>query len=192
MKTTILAAMSLTAVICLAHAGMAHAELAVWQVESNPPGTDHGNEWLTVVNTGGYDVFIGYDIRTTHGSTTHQTIPALGLDECEYYRIDFERQSLDNTRDTILLLRHDSVVSETPVIVDIKNDGNFWVNPDVACDDPQDGTAAGNGPLTEQEKDALINDLDRENGELKSAIESLRALLSDALDVIHGLFGASR
>ena len=189
MKLALCAAMSLAAVC-----GLAHAELTIWQVENNPPGADSGSEWLTIINTGEYGVFAGYDIRTTHGITIHHTVPALALDACEYHKTTFERQSLDNVNDTILLLRHDLTVYETPVIIDTVNDDRFWVNTDVAaaCDDPREGTVAGNGPLTESAKDTLIRDLDRENHMLKAAVEYLQAVLSDALNMINGLLGTGR
>ena len=189
MKLALCAAMSLAAAC-----GLAHAELTIWQVENNPPGADSGSEWLTIINTGEYGVFAGYDIRTTHGYTIHHAVPALALDACEYHKITFERQSLDNVNDTILLLRHDLAVYETPVIMDTVNDDRFWVNPDVAaaCDDPREGTVAGNGPLTESAKDTLIRDLDRENHMLKVAVEYLQAVLSDALNMINGLLGTGR
>lgn len=122
--------------------GLAHAELAIWQVENNPPGTDSGNEWLTLINTGEYDTFDGYGIQTTHGRIASYAVPSMTLGMCEYHKITFPKQTVDNEDDTVKLLKDGLTIYETPTIKDTKNDDRFWTNPNVAaiCGDTQAGT----------------------------------------------------
>lgn len=112
----------------------AHAELTIWQVENNPPGTDSGNEWLTLINIGSADTFDGYDIRTTHGRIASYTVPSITLDTCESHKITFPKQAIDNKDDTVILHKDGTIIYETPVIKDTKNNDSFWTNPDVMCE----------------------------------------------------------
>ena len=165
-------------------AGLAHAELTIWQVENNPPGTDAGSEWLTLINTGGHDTFRGYEIETTHGRTASHAVPAMSLGACEHHRITFPGQTVDNRDDTVRLLRNGIVVYETPVITDTDNDGRFWTNPNVAyaCGGHREGGGVGHGTPAGAEKDRIIMGLEAENAALKAAAEKDRRIMELELE----------
>lgn len=183
---TIRAALALTLALAVGVVGLsqAHAEMTIYQVENNPAGTDSGNEWLTLINTGERDTFDGYGIQTTHGRIASYEVPAITLDTCEYHRITFPKQTVDNEDDTVKLLKDGATIYETPVIKDTRNNDRFWTNPDVAaiCDDPQASAATEteDQPPTEAELEQRIEELEAE-------IERLRQMIQDILDILNAL-----
>ena len=187
MKFVLYAAISLAVM----GAGLAHAEMTIWQVENNPPGADSGNEWMTLINTGEQDTFSGYGIKTTNGRIASYAIPTITLDMCEYHKITFAKQTVDNTDDTVKLLKDGITIYETPVIKDTKNDDRFWANPNVTaiCDNPWVDTTAEtvHEPSTEMTKDQRIEELEMENARLKAVIELLQSKIYDILDILNDL-----
>lgn len=188
-KIALKLAMFTAVFLAMMSAGLAHAELTIWQVENNPPGTDAGNEWLTLINTGEYGTFTGYELKTTNGRIATHAVPTITLDTCEYHLITFRGQAIDNRDDTVRLLMDGVNVYETPVIKDTRNDDRFWTNPDVAalCGVPRESGSAGHEPLTEAEKDQRIRELEAENARLKAAIRLLHEAISDILAMLNGL-----
>ena len=169
MTLTLFAAVSLAVM----SAGLAHAELTIWQVENNPLGTDAGHEWLTLINTGPHGTFSGYSLETTHGRTASHVVPTIYLGACEHYRITFPGQAVDNRDDTVRLLRNGIVIYETPVIEDTHNDGRFWKNPGVAyaCGGQREDGSVVHGQPADIEKDLRIMELEAENAVLKAEAE---------------------
>ena len=165
--------------------GMAHAELTIWQVENNPPGTDSGNEWLTLINTGENGTFDGYGIQTTHGRIASYTVPSIALDVCEYHKITFPRQAIDNEDDTVKLLKNGTTIYETPVIKDTKNNDRFWTNPDVEaiCGTPSADTVTTHQPSTEESLEQRVAELEAEVALLRQMIQDILTILEDLLNM---------
>lgn len=174
------------AVVGAVGSSQAHAEMTIWQVETNPPGTDSGNEWLTLINTGEQDTFSDYGIRTTNGRIASYPIPTISLDTCEYSRIIFPRQAVDNEDDTVKLLKDGATIYETPTINDTKNDDRFWTNPDVAaaCGDPRAGTMPEivPEPPTETTLEERVERLESEVSLLQRLIQNILNMLGDLLN----------
>ena len=108
----------------------AYADLIIWQVEANPKGTDSGNEWLTVLNTGSQETLSDYLVKSTHGRIATKSIPNITLNNCEYYKVTFSKQAIDNRDELMKLINGGKTIYETPVLKDIKNSDSFWTNPD--------------------------------------------------------------
>lgn len=182
-----LASITTLAVVLAAGAGQAHAEMTIWQVENNPPGSDSGNEWLTLINTGERDTFDGYKLQTTNGRIAHHTVPAMDLDTCESYRATFPKQAIDNEDDSVKLLKDGTTIYETPTIKDTKNDEYFWTNPDVAaiCGD----APAGSAPDTARQP-AADPALEERIAALEAEVSLLHQLIQSIMDMLEGLLGA--
>ena len=108
----------------------AFADLIIWQVEANPKGTDSGNEWVTVLNTGSKEILNDYLVKSTHGRIATKSIPNITLNNCEYYKVTFSSQAIDNRDETMTLIKSGKIIYETPVLKDTKNSDSFWTNPD--------------------------------------------------------------
>ena len=201
-------ALSVAATMLVLGVGLAHADLTIWQVENNPPGPDSGNEWLTLINTGESDTFTGYILKTTHGRLATYEVPAITLDRCEYHRITFSIQTIDNEDDSVRLIKDGVAVYGTPVIKDTRDSARFWVNHYVAalCGDPQEaGSTKTDPPETveepaeppepadppaeppEQTKDQRIAELEAENAKLRSTIQLLESKIQEILDLLRAL-----
>ena len=143
---------------------------------------------MTTVNTGENGTFDGYAIQTTNGRIAGHAVPVIYLDACLYHKIKFAGQSIDNSDDTVKLLKNGTTIYQTPVINDTGDDGRFCVNLDMAavCDSLRD---VGHEPMTEAEKDRRIRKLKAENAELKAAISVLQEALADILNILNGLLG---
>ena len=201
--------LAICAVIMLAiGVGSAHAELTIYQVENNPPGTGSGNEWLTLINTGPADTFSGYEIRTTHGRIGYHEVPTIMLNECEYYKITFRIQTIDNRDDAVQLLKGGAVIYETPVIKDTANNARFWTNQNVTdtCASPVTGeqepvevtVVPSNVTTTDQgivelemlslnvtTTDQRIAELEAENARLRAIIVDLQTKIQGIIDILN-------
>lgn len=182
------ASITALAMALAAGAGSAHAEMTIWQVENNPLGSDSGNEWLTLINTGDRHTFDGYKLQTTNGRIAHHTVPSIDLDTCESYRVTFPKQAIDNEDDSVKLLKDGTAIYETPIIKDTKNDEYFWTNPDVAaiCGD----APAGSEPDTVRQS-AADTALEERIAALEAEVSLLHQLIEHIMDMLEGLLGAS-
>lgn len=204
---------ALLTILLVTGLGQAHAELAIYQVENNPPGIDSSNEWLTLINLGESDTFNGYGIKTTHGRIANYPIPSITLDTCEYHKMTFPRQAIDNENDTVKLRKHGTTIYETPIIKDTKNNDRFWTNPDVAaiCDEPYTAPAetireydsgSPNEMTLEQriqileeradEMDTIIGVLSESVALLWAEIEAMTSIIMTIQETIDALFDGMR
>ncbi len=176
------------ALVLVAELDQAHAELAIWQVENNPPGIDRGNEWLTLINLGESDTFNGYGIQTTHGRIASHMVPTITLDTCEYHKMIFPRQTIDNEDDTVILHKNETTIYETPIIKDTKNNDRFWTNPNVAaiCDEPSKPAETTHEPdsstsetTLEQRVQALEERADRTDVTVNALTDSITLLWTE-------------
>ena len=182
------AALALVLAVGVVGINQAHAELTIWQVENNPPGTDSGNEWLTLINTGSSDTFGGYGLKTTNGRIASYDVPTINLDTCEHYRFTFPKQAVDNKNDSVKLLKDGLTVYETPIIKDTKNDSYFWTNPDVAavCGDAPAGAAPDPA-----HQPSTVASLEQRIAELEAEISLLHQMIQNILDMLNGLLGTN-
>lgn len=99
------------------------------EVEANPPGTDAGNEWLTLYNPASSEVDIGgWTIQTTHGRTNSFVIPSgTMIGACGEHTIRFPNQFLDNENESVILFdSRGNKINQTPLLTDTKNDQQTW------------------------------------------------------------------
>ena len=173
------------ALVLVAGLDQAHAELTIWHVENSPSGIDSGNEWLTLINLGELDTLDGYDIKTTHGRITSYTVPTITLDTCEYHKITFSRQAIDNEDDTVKLRKNGTTIYETPVIKDTSNNYRFWTNPNVAatCDEPSKPAETTSEMTLEQRVQALEERADRTDITISALTDNI-ALLWTEIEII--------
>lgn len=170
--------------ICVVGVSQAHAELTIWQVENNPPGSDSGNEWLTVINTGESGTFSGYGIQTTHGRIASYDLPSTSLDTCEYYTFKFPKQAIDNEDDTVKLLKDGRTIYETDVIKDTKNNDRFWTNPDVAgvCETASTQEPTSTESLTIEQR---IEALEQRTEAIHEILLNIQEMLTRLLNILN-------
>lgn len=187
-RVDMMAALALVLAVGVVGISQAHAELTIWHVENNPSGTDSGNEWLTLINTGSNDTFDGYGIQTTNGRIASYDLPTKTLGMCEYYKITLQKQTIDNENDTVKLLKNGTTIYETPVIEDTKNDDRFWTNPDVAaiCGDALMGAAPD--PVYEPATDLT---LEERITALETEVSLLHQIIQNILEILNNLLGAN-
>lgn len=114
----------------------AQSQITIIEVETNPAGSDAGNEWIRIFNPSSSSVDIsGWKIRTTHGQTNTYTI-ASGtiIDTCNDLRINFPSQFLDNTDESVILQdRNGNIADQTPTINDSQNTAVTWTGQIPSC-----------------------------------------------------------
>jgi hypothetical protein len=98
------------------------------EFESNPPGTDSGNEWVELYNSTLNSVDLeGYRIIPLSGANKVYTIPNTILGPGERVVITFPGQFLNNTRESVTLFDPDGIVVDTtPIKSDSKDDDSTW------------------------------------------------------------------
>ena len=122
--------------------------IRIVQVESNPAGTDAGNEWIVLFNTHNTLVDLSsWIIRSTHGSTNTYTLSGT-IAACSERQITFPGQFLDNEDETVMLIdSFGNVVDLTPPITDRDNDSTTWSIPRPACQPSAPLTTPESGDL---------------------------------------------
>jgi hypothetical protein len=111
----------------------AEAHVMIWQVEANPAGPDTGNEWLTILNVGSSTDLSGWYVQTTNGKAATAIIPDVTLNKCEYHKVTYQKQAIDNQNEQILLYNseHD-IVDVTPLLFDTQNNDDIWERPHIS------------------------------------------------------------
>ena len=103
------------------------------EVESNPAGTDAGNEWIKLYNSGNISANLsGWNIKTIDG----QSYPLnISIPACSEIKITFPNQFLDNQQETVTILdASNNLIDQTPSITDADNDGTTWSMPKPTCE----------------------------------------------------------
>lgn len=110
---------------------LAQSNVIIAEIESNPSGSDNGNEWIKLYNPTNSVVDIsGWMIKSTHGKTNTQIIShGVSITSTGYYLVKLSGQFLDNENESIILTdTTGSVVDKTGLFSDTSNDNKTWKN----------------------------------------------------------------
>ena len=108
--------------------------ITIIEVESNPSGTDAGNEWIKSFNSESDPIDLSGCIVMTDDGETY-TISNLTLSECSETIISFSSQFLDNQQEILTLIdANQNLVDQTFTIPDTNNDGTTWSVPPPICE----------------------------------------------------------
>ncbi len=94
--------------------------LKITEIELNPSGTDSGNEWIELYSDSEIDLS-GYKLVNNDGDEINLNGVVKG-----YYVYTFKRQWLDNTDEKVFLYKDNTLIDESPLMKDSKNDGFTW------------------------------------------------------------------
>jgi PKD repeat protein len=117
--------------------------MVINEVESNPPGTDAGYEWVELYNPTGAAVDVsGWKLQTTAGAIETYIIPnGIVIPAGVFVVITFPSQFLDNEQESVVLFdQSNTEIDRTPVLSDTDNDARTWqripngVDTDIASD----------------------------------------------------------
>ncbi len=101
-------------------APLCSASILISEVELNPEGTDSGREWIELSSDSEFDIE-GYKIINNDGDEF-----LLKGEINKVYVIEFEKQWLDNSDEKVFLYKGESIVDETILFNDSKNDDSTW------------------------------------------------------------------
>ncbi len=101
-------------------APLGSASILISEVELNPEGTDSGREWIELSSDSEFDME-GYKIVNNDGDEF-----LLKGEINRLYVIEFEKQWLDNSNEKVFLYKGESIVDETILFNDSKNDDSTW------------------------------------------------------------------
>jgi endonuclease YncB( thermonuclease family) len=110
---------------------LAQSNVIIVEIESNPSGSDNGNEWVKLYNPTNSVVDIsGWMIKSTHGKTNTQIIPnGVSITSTGYYLVKLSGQFLDNENESVILAdANGSVIDKTGLFSDTSNDNKTWKN----------------------------------------------------------------
>jgi len=99
--------------------------LKITEFESNPPGTDSGNEWIELYNDGEVNLE-EYKLINNDGGEV-----SLNGTISDYFVYIFEKQWLDNTDEKVFLYKNGELIDETDIFDDSTNSDSTWQ----LCDD---------------------------------------------------------
>lgn len=102
--------------------------LRINEVETNPLGTDSGNEWIEFYS----DIEIsldGYIIKNGDGNNISLNGSFTG-----YYVYTIGKQWLDNTNEKVYLYKNSDLIDETDELNDTDNNGKSWQSCDISWD----------------------------------------------------------
>lgn len=94
--------------------------LKITEFESNPEGTDAGNEWIELYSEEEVDLE-NYKLVNNDGDEIILNDSFSG-----YFIYIFEKQWLDNSDEKVLLYENESLIDETEVFDDSKNNDMTW------------------------------------------------------------------
>jgi len=103
--------------------------IIIAEAESNPAGSDDGNEWIKLFNPSSSNKDISnWIVNSTHGKAmSFQIQSGTIFGSCEYVTIKFPLQFLDNEDESVILLDQNGIViDKTPVFSDKSNDSWIW------------------------------------------------------------------
>lgn len=94
--------------------------LKITEFESNPEGTDAGNEWIELYNDGEISLE-GYKLVNNDGGEIFLNESFSG-----YFVYTFKKQWLDNSDEKVFLYENETLIDETDIFEDNKNNGLTW------------------------------------------------------------------
>ena len=94
--------------------------LRITEFESNPLGTDSGNEWIELYNDGEINLE-EYKLVNNDGGKVLLNGTISG-----YFVYIFEKQWLDNTDEKVFLYKNEELIDETDIFDDSKNSDMTW------------------------------------------------------------------
>ena len=94
--------------------------LRIIEFESNPAGTDSGNEWIELYNDGEVNLE-GYRLVNNDGDEIILNDGFSG-----YFVYIFEKQWLDNTDEKVFLYKNEELIDKTDIFDDSKNNDMTW------------------------------------------------------------------
>ena len=92
------------------------SSMLIFEVESNPPGSDSGNEWIEFYSSDEMNL-TGYTIENNDGGQLNLTETFTG-----YYVYQFSTQWLDNIDEKVILSWEGTIIQETPLFDDQDDD----------------------------------------------------------------------
>ena len=94
--------------------------LYISEVEMNPEGTDHGNEWIELYSEN------EIDLDDYYLENNDEDIHNLSGIFSGYLIIKFPRQWLDNTDEKVMLKKGNEIIDESDVLEDKDNNKKAW------------------------------------------------------------------
>lgn len=95
--------------------------LIVNEFESNPAGTDSGNEWIELYTENPINLT---ELIIINNDGDNITLTNLSFQD--YYIVNFSSQFLDNVNESITLKSGNQTLDQTPIFKDDKDDGLTW------------------------------------------------------------------
>ncbi len=93
------------------------------ELESNPTGTDTGNEWLELFSEQD-TILAGWTIKNNDNDEIN--LSEFSVSFSGYFILNLKGQWLDNTNEKIIILYNNTVKEETILFSDSKNDDKTW------------------------------------------------------------------
>jgi hypothetical protein len=90
------------------------------EIELNPQGSDSGNEWVELYSENEIDL-TGYSLMNHDNRTLDLSGIFSGYDV-----VNFNGQWLDNTNESVRLMRGNEIIDSTPVMKDTYNNDKTW------------------------------------------------------------------
>jgi len=113
----------------------AFADIVIIEVESNPAGTDSGNEWARLFNSGKDSINLsGWSINSTHGETKSYRLSG-NISACNDKMVIFPGQFVDNENESLILYDDaGKVVDSTSKINDNADTSATWTTKTPKCE----------------------------------------------------------
>lgn len=114
----------------------AENQVVIAEAESNPQGTDAGNEWIKLFNSSNEKIDIsGWSLESTHGKTVVYHIPnGKIIQPCSELKIVFPSQFLDNEDESVILSDSDGIgIDKTSIFSDKENNHSTWSKQRPSC-----------------------------------------------------------
>ena len=115
----------------------AETQIIIIEAESNPNGSDAGNEWVKIFNFSDKQIDVGgWSLHSTHGKTNvHQIQYGKIIQPCSEIKIVFPSQFLDNEDESVILLNDKgTMIDKTSMFTDKDNDSSTWVKQKPSCE----------------------------------------------------------
>ena len=118
----------------------AESPVVITETESNPQGTDAGNEWVKLFNSSNEQIDVsGWSLKSTHGKTVVYNIPnGKIIQPCSELKITFPSQFLDNEDESVILSdSNGNMVDKTSIFSDKENNSSTWIKQRSSCTEQQ-------------------------------------------------------
>ena len=114
----------------------AENQVVIVEAESNPQGTDAGNEWVKLFNSSNEQIDVsGWSLESTHGKTVVYQIPnGKIIQPCSELKIVFPSQFLDNEYESVILFDSSgNRIDKTSIFSDKENNSSTWSKQKPSC-----------------------------------------------------------